>query len=74
MLPPASPQTETTTMDINTTPGTTAVAHAAEHGAITDEVPRAGSGTFPTPERIMRVGFGFWGAKTLLSAVELGAV
>lgn len=26
----------------------------------------------PTPERIMQLGFGFWGSKTLLSAVELG--
>lgn len=25
-----------------------------------------------TPDRILDVGFGFWGAKTLLSAVELG--
>ena len=26
----------------------------------------------PTPDRILELGFGFWGAKTLLSAVELG--
>jgi hypothetical protein len=26
----------------------------------------------PTPETIMQLGFGFWGSKTLLSAVELG--
>jgi hypothetical protein len=25
-----------------------------------------------TPERIMQVGLGFWGCKTLLSAIELG--
>src|SRR3990170_4756062 len=25
-----------------------------------------------TPDRILDLGFGFWGAKTLLSAVELG--
>src|SRR3982751_4562287 len=25
-----------------------------------------------TPDRIMQVGLGFWGSKTLLSAVELG--
>jgi predicted transcriptional regulator len=25
-----------------------------------------------TPDRIMQLGFGFWGSKTLLSAVELG--
>src|SRR5262249_7164421 len=25
-----------------------------------------------TPDRILALGFGFWGAKTLLSAVELG--
>ena len=25
-----------------------------------------------TPERIMRLGLGFWGSKTLLSAVEIG--
>ena len=25
-----------------------------------------------TPENIMRLGLGFWGAKTLLSAIELG--
>lgn len=59
-------------MDLNTTPGTPAVAHAAEHGAIADDLPPAGSSMFPTPERIMQVGFGFWGAKALLSAVELG--
>ena len=26
----------------------------------------------PTPDAIMQLGFGFWGSKTLLSAVELG--
>lgn len=26
----------------------------------------------PTPEAILRLGFGYWGSKTLLSAVELG--
>ena len=26
----------------------------------------------PTPEHIMQVGLGFWGSKTLLSAVEMG--
>ncbi|MDA2924320.1 acetylserotonin O-methyltransferase [Acidobacteria bacterium AH-259-L09] len=26
----------------------------------------------PTPERIMQLGLGFWGSKTLLSAIELG--
>lgn len=26
----------------------------------------------PTPDHIMEVGLGFWGSKTLLSAVELG--
>ena len=26
----------------------------------------------PTPEKIMQLGFGFWGSKTLLSAIELG--
>ncbi len=25
----------------------------------------------PTPEKIMQIGFGFWAAKTLLSAVEM---
>jgi hypothetical protein len=25
-----------------------------------------------TPERIMQLGFGFWGSKTLLCAIELG--
>ncbi len=25
-----------------------------------------------TPDRIMQLGFGYWGSKTLLSAVELG--
>jgi hypothetical protein len=25
-----------------------------------------------TPERIMHLGFGYWGSRTLLSAVELG--
>jgi Dimerisation domain len=28
--------------------------------------------TPPTPEGIMQLGFGYWGSKTLLSAVELG--
>ena len=28
--------------------------------------------THPTPERILQLGLGFWGSKTLLSAVELG--
>lgn len=28
--------------------------------------------TEPSPERIMQLGFGFWGSKALLSAVELG--
>jgi hypothetical protein len=28
--------------------------------------------TTPTPDAIMQVGFGFWGSKALLSAVELG--
>lgn len=26
----------------------------------------------PTPDKIMQIGLGFWGSKTLLSAVELG--
>ena len=26
----------------------------------------------PTPDAILQLGFGFWGSKTLLSAVELG--
>ncbi len=26
----------------------------------------------PDPERIMHLGLGFWGSKTLLSAIELG--
>ena len=30
------------------------------------------SGQQATPDRIMQLGFGFWGSKTLLSAVELG--
>jgi hypothetical protein len=29
-------------------------------------------GEQPTPEHIMRIGFGFWASKTLLSAVEMG--
>src|SRR5947209_12561897 len=28
--------------------------------------------TGPTPDSIMQLGMGFWGSKTLLSAVELG--
>ena len=32
----------------------------------------AGMKTAPTPDRIMQVGLGYWGSKTLLSAVELG--
>ena len=28
--------------------------------------------TQPTPDRVMQLGFGFWGSKTLLSAIELG--
>src|SRR6266516_51576 len=71
VMPATAPQTETTVMDTNTTPRTAAEAHAAEHGAITHDLPPAASGTSRTPERIMQLGFGFWGAKTLLSAVEL---
>ncbi len=34
--------------------------------------PTQATRTQPTPERILQLGLGFWGAKTLLSAVELG--
>lgn len=34
--------------------------------------PTQATRTHPTPERILQLGLGFWGAKTLLSAVELG--
>jgi hypothetical protein len=30
------------------------------------------SAQLPTPDQILQLGFGFWGAKTLLSAIELG--
>jgi hypothetical protein len=30
------------------------------------------SAQLPTPEQIIQLGFGFWGSKTLLSAIELG--
>src|SRR5262245_22504006 len=30
------------------------------------------AGAKPSPEKIMQLGFAFWGSKTLLSAVELG--
>ena len=60
-------------MDTSTTPRTAGVSRAAEHGATPGDLPTAMPGTSsPTPERIMQLGFGFWGAKTLLSAVELG--
>src|SRR3712207_963292 len=32
----------------------------------------AAAATAPTPDRVMQLGLGFWGSKTLLSAVELG--
>ena len=32
----------------------------------------AAAGTPPTPDRILQLGWGFWGSKALLSAVELG--
>ena len=31
-----------------------------------------GSSESPAPDRILQLGFGFWGSKTLLSAIELG--
>jgi O-methyltransferase domain/Dimerisation domain len=34
--------------------------------------PVAGEAVAPTPDAIVQLGFGFWGSKTLLSAVELG--
>jgi hypothetical protein len=43
--------------------------------AIEDATARANSEqapTAPTPDSIMQLGMGFWGSKTLLSAVELG--
>ena len=42
----------------------------------TNQAPRGsatpGAATAPTPDAIMQLGFGFWGSKALLSAVELG--
>lgn len=35
-------------------------------------MPVEGAHTHVTPEKIMQIGLGFWGSKTLLSAVELG--
>jgi SAM-dependent methyltransferase len=35
-------------------------------------VTREAEATGPTPDAIMQLGFGFWGSKALLSAVELG--
>ena len=45
---------------------------ATGNHAIGGDLSPVTAGTSPTPERILQVGFGFWGAKTLLSAVELG--
>lgn len=39
---------------------------------MTQEFQTAGKEIPATPEKILQLGFGFWGAKTLLSAVELG--
>ena len=39
---------------------------------MTQDTPAAQQGPYVTPEKIMQLGLGFWGAKTLLSAVELG--
>jgi O-methyltransferase domain/Dimerisation domain len=56
-------------MDTISTP---AAPGTASDGATDADSSRATAGAALTPERIMQVGFGFWGAKTLLSAVELG--
>ena len=43
----------------------TETAMSSERNATTSETP-------VTPEGIMQLGLGFWGSKTLLSAIELG--
>jgi hypothetical protein len=40
--------------------------------AIQADEPIQATRTAPTPEHILQLGLGFWGSKTLLSAVELG--
>ncbi len=45
------------------------------HSALANGFPAVSHGLMPnepTPEKIMQLGLGFWGAKTLLSAIELG--
>jgi SAM-dependent methyltransferase len=39
---------------------------------VTEQTPDSGAATPPTPGPILELGLAFWGAKTLLSAVELG--
>lgn len=53
-------------MDRRNRPGATG------NHAISGDLSPVTAGASPTPARILQVGFGFWGAKTLLSAVELG--
>jgi len=36
------------------------------------KTPMTADNTAITPESIMQLGLGFWGSKTLLSAIELG--
>jgi hypothetical protein len=57
-------------MDTSTTRRAAAGVHAAEHGAIADDLTEAD--TTPSPERIVQLGYAFWGARALHSAVELG--
>lgn len=42
----------------------------SEQAAVPASSGQAAAG--PTPDAIMQLGLGFWGSKTLLSAVELG--
>lgn len=53
-------------MDTNNEP------RATGSRAIGGNLSHATAGASPTPAHLLQVGFGFWGAKTLLSAVELG--
>jgi hypothetical protein len=58
-------------MDTSTTPRTAAVARAAEQAATTDDLTGTAPGTSPTPDRIVELGYAFWGARAVHSAVEL---
>jgi hypothetical protein len=48
------------------------LAQAAEQRATTDNLTGAASSASPTPDGIVQLGYAYWGARALHSAVELG--